>query len=86
MTDFSKRNFYEDFIEDERQFYLHEAGFDDREEKLFRLRAYEGKTLWDAAGIMHCSRRTIDRINERMKRKIIKSSTMYYRGISDKWR
>ena len=35
---------YKDFIEDEKQFYLHEAGFDDREEQLFRLRVYDGKT------------------------------------------
>ena len=39
------RNFYKEFIEDEKQFYLHEAGFDDREERLFRLRVYDGKTL-----------------------------------------
>lgn len=31
---------YADFSEDERKFYLQEAGFDSREEKLFRLRAY----------------------------------------------
>lgn len=36
--------YYKDFIEDEKQFYLHEAGFDSREEKLFRLRVYDGKT------------------------------------------
>lgn len=86
MTDFNKRNFYEDFIEDERQFYLHEAGFDEREEKLFRLRVYEGKTLYQAGEIMEYGSRTIDRINKTMKRKIIKASPMYYRGISEKWR
>ena len=37
--------YYKDFIEDEKQFYLHEAGFDSREEQLFRLRVYDGKTL-----------------------------------------
>ena len=37
---------YTDFSEDERKFYLKEAGFDSREEKLFRLRAYGEKTLW----------------------------------------
>ena len=36
--------YYKDFIEDEKQFYLHEAGFDRREEQLFRLRVYDGKT------------------------------------------
>ena len=35
--------YYKDFIEDEKQFYLHEAGFDSREEQLFRLRVYDGK-------------------------------------------
>lgn len=39
---------YADFSEDERKFYLQEAGFDSREEKLFRLRAYDEKTLWEA--------------------------------------
>lgn len=86
MTDFSKRNFYNDFIEDERLFYLHEAGFDDREETLFRLRTYKKKTLWEASEIMGYSSRTMDRINKTMKKKIIKSAPMYYRGISDKWR
>lgn len=44
--------YYKDFIEDEKQFYLHEAGFDSREEQLFRLRVYDGKTLEEAAEIM----------------------------------
>ena len=44
--------YYKDFIEDEKQFYLHEAGFDGREEQLFRLRVYDGKTLEEAAEIM----------------------------------
>ena len=35
--------YYKDLIEDEKQFYLHEAGFDSREEQLFRLRVYDGK-------------------------------------------
>lgn len=86
MTDFSKRNFYNDFIEDERLFYLHEAGFDEREEKLFRLRTYEKKTLWEAGDIMGYSRRTMDRVNSTMIKKIIKSAPLYYRGISMKWR
>ena len=34
---------YKYFIEDEKQFYLHEAGFDERELQLFKLRVYEGK-------------------------------------------
>ena len=38
---------YRDFTEDERSFYLHEAGFDSRESMLFRLRVYDEKTLWD---------------------------------------
>lgn len=36
---------YKDFSEDERIFYLREAGFDSREKELFRLRVYEEKTL-----------------------------------------
>ena len=32
MTDFSKKNFYVDFVEDEKIFYRHEAGFNEREE------------------------------------------------------
>ena len=43
---------YRDFTEDERSFYLHEAGFDSRESILFRLRVYDEKTLWEAAEIM----------------------------------
>ena len=73
---------YKEFIEDEKQFYLHEAGFDEREEKLFRLRVYDGKTLQQCAEIMDYSRRTMDRINRTMKKKIMKAAPMYYRGIS----
>ena len=29
--------YYKDFIEDEKQFYLHEAGFDSREEQLLEI-------------------------------------------------
>lgn len=36
---------YKDFSEDERIFYLREAGFDSREKELFRLRVYEEKHL-----------------------------------------
>lgn len=79
------RNFYKEFIEDEKQFYLHEAGFDDREERLFKLRVYEGKTLWEASEVMGYSPRTIDRINKAMKKKILKVAPMYYRGISSKY-
>ena len=61
---------YTDFSEDERKFYLKEAGFDSREEKLFRLRAYGEKTLWEASELMGYSPRTIDRINKRIKKKI----------------
>lgn len=76
---------YKDFIEDEKQFYLHEAGFDEREEQLFRLRVYEYKTLWEAAEIMGYSFRTMDRINRKMKKKIMKAAPMYYRGVSSKY-
>lgn len=76
---------YKDFIEDEKLFYLHEAGFDEREEKLFRLRVYDGKTLWEASEIMDYSRRTMDRINRSMKKKIMKAAPMYHRGISSNY-
>lgn len=77
--------YYKDFIEDEKQFYLHEAGFDSREEQLFRLRVYDGKTLWEASEIMGYSSRTMDRINQKMKKKILKAAPMYYRGASLKY-
>lgn len=76
------KNFYKEFIEDEKQFYLREAGFDEREEELFRLRVYKGKTLWEASEIMGYSSRTMDRINRTMKKKIIKSASAYRRNIS----
>ncbi len=79
------RSNYKDFIEDEKQFYLHEAGFDEREERLFRLRVYERKTLWEASEIMGYSSRTMDRINKTMKRKIVKTAPLYYRGVSLKY-
>ena len=79
------RSNYKDFIEDEKQFYLHEAGFDEREERLFRLRLYERKTLWGASEIMGYSSRTMDRINKTMKRKIVKTAPLYYRGVSLKY-
>ena len=77
--------YYKDFIEDEKQFYLHEAGFDDREERLFRLRVYDGKTLEEAAEIMDYGLRTVERINQKMKKKILKAAPMYYRGVSLKY-
>ena len=76
---------YKYFIEDEKQFYLHEAGFDERELQLFKLRVYDGKTLWEASEIMGYSSRTIDRINRKMKKKIEKCQPMYYRGVSHKY-
>lgn len=79
------RNFYKEFIEDEKQFYLREAGFDEREEQLFRLRVYEGKTLWESSEIMGYSSRTMDRINRTMKKKIVKAAPLYYRGVSSKY-
>ena len=72
---------YKDFIEDEKQFYLHEAGFDGREEQLFRLRVYDGKTLEEAAEIMGYCSRTVERINQKMKKKIMKAAPMYYRAL-----
>ena len=75
------RNFYKEFIEDEKQFYLREAGFDEREEELFRLRVYKGKTLWESSEIMGYSSRTMDRINRTMKKKIIKSASAYRQNI-----
>lgn len=72
---------YADFSEDERKFYLQEAGFDSREEKLFRLRAYGEKTLWEASELMGYSPRTIDRINRKIKKKITKVAQMYIRGF-----
>ena len=88
MTDFSKKNFYVDFVEDEKIFYRHEAGFNEREAELFQLRICEDKTLWEAAEIMNYSRRTMDRINKSMKKKMMKVAPMYYPGISfiNKWR
>lgn len=68
---------YKNFSERERQFYLKEAGFNQREESLFRLRVYEEKTLWEASEIMGYSPRTIDRINNKIKKKIIKVAPMY---------
>ena len=81
----SSTNFYKEFIEDEKQFYLHEAGFDDREEWLFKLRKKKKKTLWEASEVMGYSSRTMDRINKAMKKKILKVAPMYYRGISSKY-
>ena len=72
----SSTNFYKEFIEDEKQFYLHEAGFNDREERLFKLRVYEGKTLREASEVMGYSSRTMDRINKTMKKKIYRKT--YY--------
>ena len=63
---------YKDFSEDERIFYLREAGFDSREKELFRLRVYEEKTLAEASEIMGYSTRTVDRINRKLKKKIMK--------------
>ena len=70
------------FSEDERKFYLSESGFDSREKEFFRLRVYEEKTLFETAEIMGYSPRTIDRINRKVKKKIVKVAPMYYRGFS----
>lgn len=50
--------------------------------KLFRLRAYDEKTLWEASELMEYSPRTIDRINKKIKQKITKVAPMYIRGFS----
>lgn len=73
---------YKDFSEDERIFYLNEAGFDSREKELFRLRVYEEKTLAEASEIMGYSPRTVDRINQKLKKKIMKIAPAYCRGFS----
>ena len=44
--------YYKDFIEDEKQFYLHEAGFDSREEQLFRQDLTAGKNSFSGYGFM----------------------------------
>lgn len=69
---------YKDFSEDERIFYLREAGFDSREKELFRLRVYEEKTLAEASEIMGYSPRTVDRINRKLKKKIMKVQAFIY--------
>lgn len=61
---------------------LREAGFDSREKELFRLRVYEEKTLAEASEIMGYSTRTVDRINRKLKKKIMKVAPMYCRGFS----
>ena len=73
---------YTDFSEDERKFYLSESGFDSREKEFFRLRVYQEKTLFETAEIMGYIPRTIDRINRKVKKKIVKVAPMYYRGFS----
>ena len=72
---------YADFSEDERKFYLQEAGFDSREEKLFRLRAYDEKTLWEASELMEYSPRTIDRINKKNKAENYQSCPDVHSGL-----
>lgn len=72
---------YADFSEDERKFYLQEAGFDSREEKLFRLQAYGEKTLWEASELMGYSPRTIDRINRKIKKENYQSCPDVYSGL-----
>ena len=52
------------------------------EKELFRLRVYEEKTLAEASEIMGYSTRTVDRINRKLKKKIMKVAPMYCRGFS----
>ena len=80
--DFSKRNYYADFIKEEVDFYLKEANFDSRERLLFLLRN-EKVPIEEAAEKMNCS---VSRINRTMNKKIIKSSDGYYPGISKTWK
>lgn len=72
---------YTDFSEDERKFYLSESGFDSREKEFFRLRVYEEKTLFETAEIMGYSPRTIDRINRKVKKKIVKVAPDVLSGL-----
>ena len=72
---------YKDFSEDERIFYLSEAGFDSREKELFRLRVYEEKTLAEASEIMGYSTRTVDRINRKLKKENYESCPDVLSGL-----
>lgn len=81
----NKTKFYKEFIQEEIDFYLREGGFNDRERTLFLIRVNDG-TLEEASEKMNVSKSTIDRINRTMKKKIIKSSHMYYKGISKNWK
>lgn len=83
--DFNKRNYYAEFIQEEVDFYLKEANFDSRERLLFLLRNNK-VSLEEAAEKMDCSVSTVNRINRTMKKKIIKTSVGYYRGISKTWK
>ena len=83
--DFNKRNYYAEFIQEEVDFYLKEANFDSRERILFLLRNNK-VSLEEAAEKMDCSVSTVNRINRTMKKKIIKTSVGYYRGISKTWK
>lgn len=83
--DFNKRNYYAEFIQEEVDFYLKEANFDSRERLLFLLRNAK-IPLEEAAEKMNCSVSTVNRINRTMKKKIIKTSVGYYRGISKTWK
>ena len=80
-----KRNFYKEFINEEIDFYLREANFDERERSLFLYRNSK-IPLEEVAEKMNCSVSTIDRINRTMKTKIIKTAPKYYRGISENWK
>ena len=75
--DFSKRNYYADFIKEEVDFYLKRLLFLLRNEKV---------PIEEIAEKMNCSVSTINRINRTMKKKIIKSSDGYYYGISKTWK
>ena len=83
--DMRHRNFYNEFIQEEIDFYLREANFDDRERSLF---LYRNKKipLEEIAELMNCSVSTINRINRTMKKKIIKAAPLYYFGISKDWK
>lgn len=83
--DFRKRNYFEEFIKEEVDYYLKEANFDSRERLLFLLRN-DKVSIEEVAEKMNCSVSTVNRINRTMKKKIIKSADGYYRGISKTWK
>ena len=83
--DLNSRNIYKEFIQEEIDFYLRAANFDDRERALFLYRNKK-VPLEEIADKMHCSVSAVNRINRTMRKKIAKTSEFYYPGISKEWR